>query len=66
MTRRKLTSEEIELWRKVAKQAERLHPEIAADGASDLCRNPSPRKRRNRVFRHSNLARCPSVETETE
>ncbi len=28
MSRRKLTPEEIELWRKVTNQAERLHPEI--------------------------------------
>ncbi|MCA0908105.1 Smr/MutS family protein [Ruegeria marisrubri] len=44
MTRRKLTSEEIELWRKVAKQAERLHPEIPQTIHPTSLPKPKPKK----------------------
>ncbi len=44
MTRRKLTSEEIELWRKVAKQAERLHPEIPQTVRPTPLPKPTPKK----------------------
>ncbi|RLK03644.1 Smr/MutS family protein [Ruegeria conchae] len=44
MTRRKLTSEEIELWRKVIKQAERLHPEIPQTIHPTTLPKPKPTK----------------------
>ncbi len=44
MTRRKLTSDEIELWRKVAKQAERLHPEIPQTVHPITLPKPTPKK----------------------
>ena len=44
MTRRKLTSDEIELWRKVAKQAERLHPEIPQTVHPTTLPKPKPTK----------------------
>ncbi len=44
MTRRKLTSEEIDLWRKVAKQAERLHPEIPQTVHPTTLPKPTPKK----------------------
>ncbi len=44
MTRRKLTSDEIELWRKVAKQAERLHPEIPQTVHPTTLPKPTPKK----------------------
>ncbi len=44
MTRRKLTSEEIDLWRKVAKQAERLHPEIPQTVQPTTLPKPTPKK----------------------
>lgn len=44
MTRRKLTAEEIELWRKVAKQAERLHPEIPQSVHPATLPKPKPTK----------------------
>ncbi|KIC38438.1 DNA mismatch repair protein MutS [Ruegeria sp. ANG-R] len=44
MTRRKLTSDEIELWRKVAKQAERLHPELPQTVHPTTLPKPKPTK----------------------
>ncbi len=44
MTRRKLTSEEIELWRKVAKQAERMHPELPQTVHPTTLPKPKPSK----------------------
>lgn len=44
MTRRRLTSEEIELWRKVAKKAERLHPEIPETVHPTTLPKPTPKK----------------------
>lgn len=44
MTRRKLTAEEVELWRKVAKQAERLHPEIPQTVHPATLPKPKPKK----------------------
>ena len=36
MTRRKLTEEEIDLWKKVAKQTERLQPDKGERGADQI------------------------------
>ncbi|WP_170790195.1 Smr/MutS family protein [Ruegeria lacuscaerulensis] len=44
MARRKLTSDEIELWRKVAKQAERMHPEIPQTVHPTTLPKPKPTK----------------------
>ncbi|WP_170349542.1 MULTISPECIES: Smr/MutS family protein [Ruegeria] len=44
MTRRKLTEEEIELWRKVTKQAERLHPELPQSVHPTTLPKPKPTK----------------------
>ncbi|WP_424832127.1 Smr/MutS family protein [Ruegeria sp.] len=44
MPRRKLTTEEIELWRKVAKQAERLHPDIPQTIHPTTLPKPKPSK----------------------
>lgn len=44
MTRRKLTAEEIDLWRKVAKQAERLHPELPQTVHPTTLPKPKPTK----------------------
>lgn len=44
MTRRKLTKEEIELWRKVAGQAERLHPDRPAAAHPRPLPKPTPVK----------------------
>lgn len=44
MTRRKLTPDEIELWRKVAKQAERLHPELPQSVHPVTLPRPKPNK----------------------
>jgi len=44
MSRRKLTAEEIELWRKVARQAERLHPEVPTSVHPVILPKPKPRK----------------------
>ena len=44
MTRRKLTADEIELWRKVAKQAERMHPEIPQTVHPTALPKPKPAK----------------------
>lgn len=44
MTRRKLTEEEIELWKKVVKQAERLHPEKAQSVHTAPLPKPKPQK----------------------
>jgi len=44
MTRRKLTSEEIELWHKVARQAERMHPEIPQSVHPTTLPKPKPKK----------------------
>ncbi|WP_299950078.1 Smr/MutS family protein [uncultured Ruegeria sp.] len=44
MTRRKLTSDEIELWRKIAKQAERLHAEIPQAVHPTILPKPKPAK----------------------
>ncbi|MFY2824068.1 Smr/MutS family protein [Ruegeria sp. MALMAid1280] len=44
MPRRKLTAEEIELWRKVAKQAERLHPELPQSVHPTTLPKPKPSK----------------------
>lgn len=44
MTRRKLTAEEIDLWRKVAKQAERLHPELPQNVHPTTLPKPKPSK----------------------
>ncbi|WP_170382339.1 Smr/MutS family protein [Ruegeria atlantica] len=44
MSRRKLTAEEIELWRKVAKQAERMHPEIPQTVHPTPLPKPKPKK----------------------
>ncbi|MCG7520400.1 Smr/MutS family protein [Ruegeria sp. Ofav3-42] len=44
MSRRKLTAEEIELWRKVAKQAERMHPEIPQSVHPATLPKPKPTK----------------------
>ncbi len=44
MSRRKLTSEEIELWRKVSRQTERLHPEIPQSVHPVSLPKPKPKK----------------------
>ncbi|WP_171097381.1 MULTISPECIES: Smr/MutS family protein [unclassified Ruegeria] len=44
MTRRKLTEDEIELWRKVAKQADRLHPELPQSVHPTPLPKPKPTK----------------------
>ncbi|MBT8153610.1 Smr/MutS family protein [Epibacterium ulvae] len=44
MTRRKLTDEEIDLWKKVVKQAERLHPEVAQSPHPTPLPKPKPKK----------------------
>ncbi|WP_170606509.1 Smr/MutS family protein [Ruegeria arenilitoris] len=44
MSRRKLTADEIELWRKVAKQAERLHPELPQTVHPTVLPKPKPTK----------------------
>ncbi|AHD11304.1 Smr/MutS family protein [Phaeobacter gallaeciensis] len=44
MTRRKLTSEEIDLWHRVAKQAERLHPKTRTAPATGHLPKPKPTK----------------------
>ncbi len=44
MARRKLTADEIELWRKVAKQTERLHPEIPQTVHPTSLPKPKPTK----------------------
>lgn len=44
MSRRKLTEDEIELWRKVAKQAERMHPELPASVHPVTLPKPKPSK----------------------
>lgn len=44
MTRRKLTADEIELWRKVARQAERLHPELPQSIHPTTLPKPKPSK----------------------
>ena len=44
MTRRKLTVDEIELWRKVAKQAKRMHPEIPQSVHPTTLPKPKPTK----------------------
>ena len=44
MTRRKLTADEIDLWRKVAKQAERLHPELPQTVHPTTLPKPKPTK----------------------
>ena len=44
MPRRKLTTDEIELWRQVAKQAERLHPEIPQAVHPTPLPKPKPNK----------------------
>ncbi|WP_170326110.1 Smr/MutS family protein [Ruegeria arenilitoris] len=44
MPRRKLTEEEIELWRKVTKQAERLHPELPQSVHPTTLPKPKPTK----------------------
>ncbi|KUJ78039.1 DNA mismatch repair protein MutS [Ruegeria marisrubri] len=42
MTRRRLTAEEIELWRKVARQADRLHPEMPKSVHPKTLPKPKP------------------------
>lgn len=44
MTRRKLTEEEIDLWRKVARHTERLHPEVPQSVHPSSLPKPKPRK----------------------
>ena len=44
MTRRRLTAEEVDLWRKVTEQVSRLHPERAR--ADDLTPKPKPKPMR--------------------
>ncbi len=44
MTRRKLTAEEIELWRKVARRAEKLHPELPQNIHPTTLPRPKPSK----------------------
>ena len=44
MTRRRLTAEEIELWRKVARQTERLHPELPQSVHPKTLPKPKPTK----------------------
>lgn len=44
MTRRKLTDEEIDLWKKVAKQTERMHPEVASSPHPKTLPKPKPKK----------------------
>ncbi|SHE31437.1 DNA-nicking endonuclease, Smr domain [Ruegeria intermedia] len=44
MTRRKLTADEIELWRKVARQTERLHPELPQSVHPTILPKPTPKK----------------------
>lgn len=44
MTRRKLTEDEIELWHKVTRQTERLHPEIPQSVHPSTLPKPKPRK----------------------
>ncbi|WP_108860510.1 Smr/MutS family protein [Ruegeria sp. Alg231-54] len=50
MSRRKLTADEVELWRKVAKQAERLHPEIPQSVHPVTLPKPKPNKPPNPRF----------------
>ena len=49
MTRRKLTAEEIDLWQKVVKQAERLHP--GAHSAPPALPLPKPKPMKHPVPR---------------
>lgn len=44
MTRRKLTEDEIDLWRKVARQTERLHPDIPQSVHPSTLPKPKPKK----------------------
>ncbi len=44
MSRRKLTADEIELWRKVARQTERLHPEVPQSVHPISLPKPTPKK----------------------
>ncbi len=44
MSRRRLTADEIELWRKVARQAERLHPEVPKSVHPTTLPKPKPKK----------------------
>ena len=44
MTRRKLTAEEIELWRRIASQADRLHPDIPQSVHPVTLPKPKPTK----------------------
>ncbi len=44
MTRRKLTEEEIDLWKKVVQQAERLHPEAKQTAHPTTLPKPKPKK----------------------
>lgn len=44
MPRRKLTAEEIDLWRKVTQQAERLHPELPESVHPTTLPKPKPSK----------------------
>lgn len=44
MTRRKLNPDEIDLWKKVAAHAERLHPERAEAGHPQILPKPTPKK----------------------
>lgn len=44
MTRRKLTDDEIDLWKKVVKQTERMHPEKVQNGHVTPLPKPKPKK----------------------
>ncbi|WP_171175174.1 Smr/MutS family protein [Ruegeria sp. HKCCD8929] len=44
MARRRLTAEEIDLWRKVTRQAERLHPELPESVRPKTLPKPKPTK----------------------
>ncbi len=44
MSRRRLTADEIKLWRKVARQAERLHPEVPKSVHPTTLPKPKPKK----------------------
>ncbi|MGR3616115.1 MAG: Smr/MutS family protein [Paracoccaceae bacterium] len=51
MTRRKLTTEEIELWQKVARQAERMHPQTPDKPPHNPVR-PKPKPQKTIIPRH--------------
>ncbi|MQY41847.1 DNA mismatch repair protein MutS [Epibacterium sp. SM1969] len=63
MTRRKLTDEEIDLWKKVAKQTERMHPEVAPSPHPKSLPKPKPQKPvtfRGETFEVGSKAQAPA------